>query len=317
MSTSLKNIPRAEYLAISVSLGVGIALLVIKFVAYFMTESAAIFSDALESIVNVMASSVAFYCLVLAHRPADAEHPYGHGKVEFISASFEGGMILLAAVAILAKGIDDLVHTPTIRANRLDVGMALMAVALVVNGLVGLNLIRIGRKQDSMTLVADGKHLMTDSLDSVAALIGVGIVRVTGWTAADPITALLIAGYIGWMGVGLLHNSLGGLMDRQSLADDHLLKKILDSHVGPSGAAPQICSFHKLRHRHSGRVHWIDFHIRVPAILHVREGHAIATAIENEVCQALGEANAIAHVEPCTTQDCAVCDATHPPVPGD
>src|SRR5437762_703580 len=146
----LKRIPRAEGGAAVLSLVVGISLLIIKFVAYFLTGSAAIFSGALESIVNVAASAVAMYALAVAHSPADKEHPYGHGKIEFLSAHFEGGMIVLAAIAIAIKAIDSLFAPAPVQ--QLGLGIVLIAAAMVINGGAGLTLIRVGRRQGSITL---------------------------------------------------------------------------------------------------------------------------------------------------------------------
>src|SRR6266850_852991 len=297
MIPGLRRVPKSEATAALLSLGVGIALLIIKFIAYFLTGSAAIFSDALESIVNVAASSVALYALVVAHSPADQDHPYGHGKIEFLSAHFEGGMILLAAIAIAIKAIEMFFQPQPVQ--QLGAGIILIAAAMVINGGVGFALIRVGRRQGSMTLEADGHHLMSDAITSATALGALAVVKLMRWPLADPIAALLIAGYIGWMGILLLRRSSAGLMDRQDAADDQLLRQILDSHIGPRGKPPQICSYHKVRHRHSGRYHWVDFHIMVPPKLNVERGHAVASAIEYEIEQALGEGNATAHIEPC------------------
>lgn len=306
MSGQAPQVSRSEVRVALAAVVVGIALLVLKFAAYVITGSAAIFSDAMESIVNVVASSVALYALLYAARPADAGHPYGHGKIEFVSAGLEGGMIVVASVAIIVKTVDTLLFH-TIDIQDLGIGLAMMTVAMVVNGTVGLALVRIGRRQHSITLEADGRHLLIDAFTSVAAIIALVIVKVFNFPPADPIAALLMAGYIGWTGWGLVRRSFAGLMDEQDAGDDRTLRQILDSHVAPDGPAPRICSYHKLRHRHSGRYHWVDFHIVVPATLSVDEGHAIASAIEYEIEQALGVGNATAHVEPCEDVDCAHC----------
>lgn len=288
------------------SLIVALLLLGIKFSAYFMTRSAAIFSDALESIVNVFAAAFALYSLSVAHRPADRDHPYGHGKIEFLSAGFEGGMILLAAVVIVVQGLDLLINgTGNVRQGWL--GVFLMLLAMLVNGVVGFFLIRLGRRQTSLTLVADGKHLLTDAISSLAVIAGLLIVVLTGWQAADPIVAILVAVYIAWMGGYLLKQAAAGLMDRQDEADTRMLEGILNSHIGPHGRPPLICSYHKLRHRHSGRYHWVDFHIMIPRHLDIDQGHRIASAIEYEIEQALQIGNATAHVEPCTDGQCDQC----------
>jgi cation diffusion facilitator family transporter len=286
---------------------IGAALVGVKFVAYFVTGSAVIFSDAVESIVNVAAAGFALYSVVLAHRPADAGHPYGHGKIEFLSAGFEGGMILLAAVVSALKAGGDLLRGGELHAGRIDLGLLLMAFALAVNGSLGWYLLSTGRRRGSLTLVADGHHLLTDAITSVAALIGLGVVRVTGWRYADPVAALAVSVYIGRTGINLLRHAVGGLMDRQDVSDEALLRRILDSHLASSGKQPQICGYHKLRHRHSGRYHWVDFHITVPAGWSIDRGHKVASSIEYEIELALGEGNATAHVEPCNESSCPAC----------
>lgn len=307
----LKHVPAAEANAAVLSVGLGVALLIVKFVAYFITGSAAIFSDALESIVNVLASSFALYSLALAHRPADEEHPYGHGKVEFLSVGFEGGMILLAALVIASRAIESLLRGPDLK--DLEAGMLLMAIAMLVNGGLGFYLVQRGRRSGSMVLVADGKHLLTDAITSIVVLATLGFVRFTGWTWADPIAAIGVAGYIAIIATGLLSDSAAGLMDRQDREDDRLLRQILDAHV--RDRQPRICSYHKLRHRHSGRYHWVDFHIMVPADWDIRQGHNVASHIEFDIEQALGEGNATAHVEPCVDRGCPSCLAQAPAEP--
>jgi cation diffusion facilitator family transporter len=290
-----------------VSLVVGIALLAIKFTAYALTGSAAIFSDALESIVNVLASSVALYAIILAHRPADPDHPYGHGKIEFLSAGFEGGMMLLAAVVMVVRAIEVIWRGPVI--EQLDLGLLLIAAAMLINGLVGWYLVRLGRRSGSLVLEADGRHLFSDAVTSAGVLAALAIVRMTGWTYADPIAALAVAAYVVWVALGLLGRSSAGLMDRQDMEDERLLKNILDAHLGTDGRPPRICSYHKLRHRHSGRYHWVDFHIMVPAHWDIDRGHQVASALEYEIEQALHIGNATAHVEPCTDETCGPCTA--------
>jgi cation diffusion facilitator family transporter len=298
------NVRRYETRVAIAAVAVGLVLLCVKFAAFLITGSAAIYSDALESIVNVLASGFALYAVMLAHSPADRKHPYGHGKVEFLAAGFEGGMIALAAVVILFRTAQVMWYGPTIEA--IDRGLMLILGAMLVNGALGFFLVHSGRKHGSITLQADGKHLLTDALTSVvvsAALIGV---RFTGWVWLDPIAALLVAAYICWIAAGLLRTSAAGLMDQQDLADDRLLREILDAHT-TGGREPAICSYHKLRHRHSGRYHWVDFHIMVPPSWNVEQGHRVASSIEYEIEKALGEGNATAHVEPCEDEHCRHC----------
>lgn len=307
MRSPIARIPPTEARAVSISLIVSVVLLSIKFTAYFFTSSAAIFSDAVESIANVMGAVMAFYALAVAHSPADEDHPYGHGRIEFLSAMFEGGMVLLAAAFIFIRTLDAIWHGELLQEQQVDVGLALVAFALAVNGSVGLYLIRTGRGQGSMTLEADGKHLLSDALTSVAVLVALGLVRLTGWVYFDPITALLMGVYIAWMAIGLMRRAGARLMDRQDVDDVRLLKDLLDAHVGPSAVEPRICAYHKLRHRHSGRCHWIDFHLQVPAVWTIMHAHEVAGAIEGEMERAMGEAIATAHVEPCPAAECPWC----------
>ena len=305
----LRYIPRVEARAALLALGVGILLTSAKFTGYFLTGSAVIFSDALESIVNLAASVFALYSLAIAHRPADESHPYGHGKVEFLAVGFEGGMILIAGIMSLVKAVD-VFRTLDAGFNQqnLAIALLLMAAALVINGVTGLYLIRTGRKHGSITLEGDGHHLLSDAWTSVAALAAVAAVKLTGLAWLDPLAAIFVAAYIAWVGIGLLRRAEAGLTDRQDKSDAALLSGILDAHLPTGGKAPTICSYHKVRHRHAGRYHWVDFHLVVPADWDIKMGHEVASAIEEELETALGEGNATAHVEPCISGACGQCD---------
>jgi cation diffusion facilitator family transporter len=304
----LKHLPRVEARAAIVSLAVGTVLLGVKFGAYFLTGSTVIFADALEGIVNVTASAFAMYALVLAHRPADPEHPYGHGKIEFFSAGFEGGMILLAGVLAIAKAVDSLVRHHKFHLEHIVLGLALLTIALLTNAVVGAYLVRAGKRQTSITLEADGWHLITDAVTSTAALSALLVIWSTGWTLTDPIFAIGVSIYIGWTGVKLIRRSAAGLMDEQDQTDDQMLRVILDRHVGSEGQLPRICSYHKLRHRHSGRYHWVDFHVVMPGGMDISSAHHAASVIEDEIESALGEGNATTHIEPCRMADCPHCE---------
>lgn len=305
----LKHLPRIEARAAVISLATGGLLLGLKFIAYFLTGSTAIFADAMEGIVNVTAAGFAMYALVLAHRPADSDHPYGHGKIEFFSAGLEGGMILLAAGVAISKAVDTLLWHPTLVVTELRAGLILMSAALLANWAVGGYLVRIGRRQSSLTLEADGWHLISDAVTSAAALIAILVVWRTGWKAADPLIAIAVSLYIGVTGIRMIRRSAAGLMDEQDAADNDVIQKILDAHLGPEGAEPRICSYHKLRHRHTGRYHWIDFHLVLPGGLDIETGHQTASIIEGEIERVIGEGDATAHIEPCKTAECRNCEA--------
>ena len=311
----LEHVPKVEARAAIVSICAAVALLLLKFIAYFVTNSSAIFSDALESIANVAAAGFALYALHMAHRPADDDHPYGHGKVEFLSSGFEGSMILTAALVGILRAVDAFLHHADLHAEAVQIGLAILAVALLVNGAIGMALLRIGRRAQSAILEADGQHLMSDAITSVVAIGGLVTVRLTGWKYADPVAGFLVAVYIGQMGVKLMRSAVSGLMDEQDVEDEKMLRQIIDAHVGPAGQFPQICSYHKLRHRHSGRYHWVDFHLVVPPTWDVSRGHDVASAIEDEIEKALGEGNATAHIEPCT-HACHLCAREGEQAPG-
>jgi cation diffusion facilitator family transporter len=220
-------------------------------------------------------------------------------------------MILLAGVVSAVRAVEGFIH-PDLHVSRIGLTLGLMLTTLVINGWLGFHLISTGKRHTSATLEADGWHLLADAVTSLAACAALVIVWWTHWNYADPIAALAVAVYIGRIGVKLLTQSSAGLMDRQDVEDDRLLHEILTAHVGPDGREPRICSFHKLRHRHSGRYHWVDFHIMVPARWDIRRGHEVASSIEYEIEQALGEGNATAHVEPCGDEACASCAAAEP-----
>jgi cation diffusion facilitator family transporter len=293
------------------SLVVAVALLIVKLIAYYITDSQAVFSDAVENMANVVTAGFGVYAIILAHRPADAEHPYGHGKIEFFSAGLEGSAVILGAAFIAGKVAVSILQRRLPEIQHLDVGLVLMTAALIVNAILGISLWYRGRRNKALILEAGGIHLMVDAFDSVAVLIAIAIVRATGWQWIDPVAALAVAAYIALLGLRLLKRSAGGLMDEQDPAQRKLLEKILDSHVGPTAANPSICSYHKLRYRQSGRNTWIDFHVVVPKQWNIEQGHQIASAIEHEIELAIGDANATAHVEPCHDEKCPVC---HPKV---
>jgi cation diffusion facilitator family transporter len=304
-TTPQKQRERAEELALAqVALAVSVGLLLVKFSAYGITGSSAVFSDALESIVNVTAAILALVALRVAHSPADDSHPYGHGKAEFLSAATEGGMILLAGPVIVAQAMLGLLHHTVERPN---IGAWLMIISLVANSAAGLALLRRARRGNSIALEADGKHLLADAVTSAAVLVALVLVWVTGLAWIDTATALLIAAYLAFLGINLMRRSMAGLMDRQDARDDAMIRRILDAHVGNSAGEPRICSYHKLRHRHSGRYHWVEFHLVVPADWNIAGGHRAAAQIEKEIESALGEGNATAHVEPCEAPDCPMC----------
>lgn len=287
--------------AIRISLGVGFLLLIIKFAAYWITGSSAILSDALESIVNVVASGFAAYSIYLSSKPADRSHPYGHGKIEFFSAGVEGALICVAALVIIAESIRSWMAGPELHA--LNYGILLVAVGAGVNLWLGWFLIRTGRRTESLALVADGKHVLTDSLTSFAVIVGLILVMLTGRTWLDPLVAILVALNILRSGGHLLRESIGGLMNE---ADPETLERLLAALKEKRKDA--WIDVHQLRLWKSGDRRIIDFHMTVPFYWSVAEGHAA----QEEVCQILrdafgGKAEVMVHVDPCTPLHCRSC----------
>ena len=312
LPSNVKHVPKLEARAAAISLGVGIALMLAKFAAFFLTGSAAIFSDALESIVNVAAAAFATYSLFLAHQPADADHPYGHGKIEFLSAGFEGGMVLLAAIVAAIQALIGLARgSPDLQSSRLVEGLLLISCTVVINACLGVYLTRTGRRHRSLALEADGQHLISDVWSGVFALTGVGAVKLTGLLWLDPLAAIGVAAFISRTGISLIRRSAAGLMDEQDQDDSRTLQQLLESHVGPNGKEPRISRYHKLRHRHSGRYHWVDFHLVLPADWDIAHGHEVATTIEDEIERTLREGNATSHIEPCIRPGCDHCKVVH------
>lgn len=275
------------------ALGVGVALLVLglKFVAYRLTGSVALYSDALESIINVVASGAALLALWVAARPADASHPYGHTKAEYLSAVVEGVLIVLAALSILRVAVPELSHPRVVDAPWLGLGINLGA--SIINLIWASVLLRFGKASRSPALTADGKHVMSDVVTSVGVLIGVVLARFTGWHVLDPLLALLVAVNILWSGWGLLSSSVGGLMDAGVDPDtDTQLRRII------SEEAIGALEIHDLRTRHSGQLTFVEFHLVVPSEMTVRDAHTICDRLEDAIQRVIGGAHVTIHVEP-------------------
>ena len=294
-----------ERKATRVAVIVAVVLLFTKLLAYRLTGSTAVFGDAMESLVNVVASLLAVWSVWMAHRPADRTHPYGHGKAEFVSAAIEGGLVLAAAGAVAFKCVNDFGTTEQ-PLQSIDMGLLLLASTVLVNGVVGGWLLHLGKSGGSAALEADGIHLLSDAWTSGGAIISLILVRSTGMQWIDPVIALLMAAWLVWCGWRVVRRSLGNLMDEQDLGDLDRVQKLLDQHCRDGGAAPRVCSFHKVRSRHSGREHWVDFHVQLPADTDLRTAHELATQLEDEIERTLG-GTATAHAEPCKDAACTNC----------
>ncbi len=294
-----------ERKATRVAVIVAVVLLFTKLLAYRLTGSTAVFGDAMESLVNVVASLLAVWSVWMAHRPADRTHPYGHGKAEFVSAAIEGGLVLAAAGAVAFKCVNDFGATEQ-PLQSIDMGLLLLASTVLVNGVVGGWLLHLGKSGGSAALEADGIHLLSDAWTSGGAIISLILVRASGMQWIDPVIALLMAAWLVWCGWRVVRRSLGNLMDEQDLGDLDRVQKLLDQHCRDGGTVPRVCSFHKVRSRHSGREHWVDFHVQLPANTDLRTAHELATQLEDEIERTLG-GTATAHAEPCKDAACTNC----------
>ena len=214
------------WVAMRLSLIVGILMLFIKGFAYFLTGSTAILSDAAESIVHILAVSFAVYSLGLSLKPADERHMYGHDRISFFSAGFEGAMIIIAALYIIFTAVRKLIVGVEI--EQLGIGTIFTAFATFVNALLGFFIIQRGKKHHSLVLIANGKHVLTDSWTSFGVIIGLGLILFTGWLPFDPICAIIVATNILWTGTKLIRQSVGGLMDEIDIDVDAAIRKILE-----------------------------------------------------------------------------------------
>ena len=273
------------------SVAVGVLVLALKYAAYLLTGSVALYSDALESVVNVAAAGAALLALRVSARPADAGHPYGHHKAEYLSAVLEGVLIILAALAILREA-----YLGYLDPRPLDApaeGLAVNALAGAVNGAWSWFLIRHGRRWRSPALVAAGKHLLADVVTSAGVLAGVGLAAATGWLVLDPALAALVAVNVLWSGWGLVRQSVGGLMD-EAAAPEVLarIRALISEH------AEGALEAHDLRTRNAGRSTFVDFHLVVPGDMRVAEAHAICDRIEAALREDVEGTVVVIHVEP-------------------
>ncbi|HUZ64311.1 MAG TPA: cation diffusion facilitator family transporter [Acetobacteraceae bacterium] len=273
------------------SIAVGIAVLALKAVAWRLTGSAALYSDALESVVNVAASAVAWWTLVVAARPADANHPYGHDKAEFFSAVIEGVLIVVAALLILQHAWVTF-RAPTLSAAPWA-GLVLNALATMMNGAWAAVLLRRGRQLRSPALLGDGRHLFADVITSTGVVAGVALAALTGILVLDPLLAAATAVHILWSGVRMVRESLSGLMDEAPNGEImERIRNLVSTH------AEGALEAHDLRTRHAGRLTFLEFHLVVPGTMRVDEAHAICDRIEAALKAEMEGLVITIHVEP-------------------
>jgi len=272
-----------------ISLVIGVGLLGVKFFAYRLTGSTAVLSDALESIVNVVAAIFALGSLAVAARPADRSHPYGHGKIEYFAAAFEGGLIAFAAILIIYEAGQGFFRPSELR--QIDLGLAITLGAGIVNAALGWFLLRTGRATQSLTLQADGKHVLSDFWTSLGVIIGLVLVRFTGLTWFDLLAAAIVGLNLGWTGFWLVRHAAGGLLDEE---DTQLIRKLVKAF--DDYRTPGIIRIHHLRAIRSGRFTHVDAHLVVPEYWPVDRAHVLAERFEEGVMSAWG-----ARVKSCST----------------
>ncbi len=272
------------------SIGAAVVTIALKSVAYLLTGSVGLLSDALESLVNLVGAVMALAMLTIAARPADEDHAYGHSKAEYFSSGVEGTLILIAAVSIVATAIPRLISPKPI--EQLGLGLGVSVAASLVNLIVARILLKAGKLHNSITLEADAHHLMTDVWTSVGVLAGVGMVALTGWEILDPIVALIVAANIVWSGVRIVRMSALGLMDTAlPTQEQDALKGILEKYTRNG------VQYHALRTRQSGSRQFISFHVLVPGKWTVQRGHRLLETIEADVRRALPNATVFTHLE--------------------
>lgn len=273
------------------NIAVAAAVMAIKYVAYVVSGSVALYSDALESVVNVMTAIAAFIAVRVSVKPADADHPFGHHKAEFFAAIFEGAMIIVAALLILAKAYTALTTEVVLQSPTL--GLSINAAAAGINAIWAYALISRGRQWRSPALVADGQHLYTDVVTSAGVIVGLILAIATGWTILDPLLAAVVALNILWTGHRIALQSMSSLLDQAASPDiEARIRRIIE---GNGGGALQA---HDIRTRQAGRALFIEFHLVVPGTMTVDEAHDICDRLEDAIEAAIEGSEVVIHVEP-------------------
>jgi len=300
------TLPRFAWLSIAAAL----LTMGLKVLAYVLTGSVGLLSDALESLVNLAGALMALSMLTVAARPADDDHPYGHDKAEYFSSGVEGTLILIAAASIGVAAVERLSHPRAL--EQIGLGLGISVVASLVNLLVALVLMRAGRRNQSITLEANARHLLTDVWTSAGVVVGVGAVALTGWRWLDPVVALAVAGNIVWTGFGIVRRSVLGLMDTALSAEDlALLRRAMEPYLAEG------VQYHALRTRQSGARRFVSLHVLVPGAWTVYQGHRLLERLEADIRRALPNISVLTHLEsledPASWEDQALDRVGDPP----
>ncbi|MEO5682257.1 MAG: cation diffusion facilitator family transporter [Chitinophagaceae bacterium] len=287
---------------------IAIILFIIKVAAWYITKSVAILTDALESTVNVIAGFIGLYSLYVAAKPKDEDHPYGHGKAEFVSAAVEGTLIFIAGLIIIYTSAESFLHPRKL--EKLDRGIILVAITGAINFFVGYFAIRKGRKNNSLALQASGKHLQTDTWSTIGIIIGLLLIIFTGYTRLDSIVAIIFAFIILYTGYKIIRSSLAGIMDE---IDSDLLSKLVT--VLNNNRRENWIDLHNLRViKYGGQLH-IDCHMTVPWYLNVHEAHKEIDALTALITKEFGDAvEFFVHTDGCLDFSCHICSKQDCPV---
>ena len=287
---------KAAYL----SLIIGFLMFTAKFGAYLLTGSAAIFSDAAESVVHILATSMALMSIIISSKPADDSHMYGHGNIEYFSAGIEGSLIFVAAIVIIYQAVRDLI-TGTVL-NSLGIGLIVVGSAGFINLILGLYLIKTGKRTDSLTLIADGKHILTDSVTSIGVFTGIILVMITNIVILDPLVAIVVAVNILGTGYKLIRTSIGGLMME---TNPELLDKVAE--LLSNMRKEYWIDIHELRYWKSGDQIFIDFHLILPYYLTIEQTHDEEKWIDAQLGEAFINSQIKIHFDYCKPELCKYC----------
>lgn len=283
-------------------------VLSVKAAAFFYTHSAAVLSDALESIVNVVAAIVAFFVIRYVSQPADKEHPYGHGKMEYFSSAFEGGLIFAASLMILVESVKVLLTKQEV--HELETGMVLVVMATSFNLALSLYLKKIAKAEKSEALSASAAHVMSDVVTTGGVLIGLVLVRFTGWLWIDALIAVAVGIHLAWEGVQIVRRSIAALIDE---TDTEVLKDL--SEAFEKNRQPGIIDIHQLRVIRSGKFHHVDAHLVIPEFWTIEAAHTFTEDFEERVVNSYSFDGEIAfHLDPCDQAYCKICDLQACPI---
>ena len=278
------------------SIGAAIVTIALKFGAYFLTDSIGLLSDAVESVVNLVAAGTALFALWYSTRPVDLSHNYGHQKIEFFSAAIEGALIMVAAGSIVWFSIQRLITPRPI--ESVSIGLFVAVLASLINLVLARAMLRVARRHESVVLEADGQHLMTDVWTTVGVIAALILATVTEWHWVDPVVGLLIAANIVRIGFRLLRSSFDGLMDRAIPADEeHQIRQAIAEHIPPR------VTYHALRTRRAGSLRIVDLHLLVPGEQQVRDAHQLTKRIEAAISETYPGTETVIHIEPVEDPD--------------